>query len=193
MGSGGHAHILQEHFDLDFPQAMVRVVGLSRTPGQKLPFGNITKPFSPLLWLLISFCLVSLSLSLFVAHALYERVSKRLVLKEEAKTNFLLFTFCKITEPEPLPWFRGGFGGRLLVFLWTTLSLLCTMFYVSNLRAMMVTTEYEKSIDTLEDVLTHGKKVWIPQAMTSLKYKTSLPRMQRYFLKIILLFLVQNC
>ena len=164
MTSGGISLRTFMMFDCDFPLSLDRVVGVSRAPRPKLSFGNIVKPFSLLIWLCIFGSLGVLCVVFVLIYKTYTSISKSFIAKEDTYVNFLLFTFCKISEPEPLPWFRHGIAGQLSVFLWTLMSLFCIFFYVSNLRAVMVTVEYEKPIDTLQDVVDNGQRVWIARS-----------------------------
>ncbi len=169
MAGGGIGPVSLRMFDTGFPLVQMRILGVSRAPKAKLPFGNIMKPFPLSTWLAMLVSLLALSTVLVGSYETYEKVSKKLIIKEDAYENFFLFTFCKIAEPEPLPWFKGGIAGKLTVFLWTLLSLFCILFYLSNLRAVMVTTEYEKSIDTLQDILDNGRRVWIDNGFIQLR------------------------
>ncbi len=181
LGSGGHVYITNLMFDLSFPFLQSKVVGVSRAPGKIFSFGNITKPFPPVVWFLIIFLLMIMSMLFLAIYKAYHSFAKQLILEEDAKENFFLFPFCKITEPEPLPWFRGGIAGKFSVLLWSVASLLFLFFYVSNLRTVMVTIEYEAPIDTLEDVVQNGKRVWIPKGFISLKYEKKSEVLQNFF------------
>ena len=76
-------------------------------------------------------------------------------------STVVLFAFSKITEPDPLPWFSRTSGGRACVFCWTLFCLVMILAYQSNLRAHMTTVRYGKPLNTLEDIVEHGKRVWI--------------------------------
>ncbi len=51
-------------------------------------------------------------------------------------------------------------AGSLAVTLWSVFALLLLMFYQSNLRAHLVTVDYEKPMATMQDVLDRGQKIW---------------------------------
>ncbi len=164
LAGSGTGFVAGLMFDLGFPLAQTRIVGVSRAPKPKLSFGNILKPFPTSIWLVFCISLLALSTMLLATYKIYTNVSIKHIFKHDTYENFFLFTFCKITEPEPLPWFRGGMAGQLSVLLWTLLSLFLILFYVSNLRAVMVTTEYEKPIDSLQDIVRNDQRVWIERA-----------------------------
>ncbi len=48
-----------------------------------------------------------------------------------------------------------------MVFVWYGLALCSTMFYASNLRAHLISSELEGKIDTTQEVIENGKTVWI--------------------------------
>ncbi len=141
---------------------------LSKAPKMAISFGNLTKPFSANAWLLLSMTIAIISVSLFISHRLYSNINLDYVKPEQHWLNFFLFSFCKVTEPEPLPWFvKKGTGGHFLVFNWTILSWVAVMFYLSNLRAHLISVDYEKPIDSLQDVLERSSKIWISETILS--------------------------
>ncbi len=144
---------------------------MTRIPQRVLSLGNILRPFDTITWSLTLFVVLSLCLLLLCTHRIYLSVRPQLVLPEESSSNFFIYGMCKITEPDPLPWFKGGVSGKWSVFLWSLFALLMIMFYQSNLRAYMITVDYEDPMDTLEDVATQGRKVWIPGTVSFLRYK----------------------
>ena len=53
-------------------------------------------------------------------------------------------------------------GARMiLVFAWMMVGFLMTISYKSVLRAMMMTTEYDKTIDTIDDMLKSELPLWM--------------------------------
>ncbi len=161
MGNGGHDILLQMHFDLGFPLFQVKLVYVSKAPQPILSFGNISKPFSTTVWLCIVGLLLGLSFLFLATYKIYENISALHVTRETSIINFFLFTFCKLTEPDPITWFQNGVSASVSVALWRLLCLFSLMFYLSNLRAVLVTVQYEDPIDTLQDVVKHGRRVWI--------------------------------
>ena len=49
-----------------------------------------------------------------------------------------------------------------LVLKWTMVGFLLTISYKSVLRAMLMKVEYEKTIDTLDDMIESGMKLMVP-------------------------------
>ncbi len=135
---------------------------MTKSPSEVLSFGNVTRPFSTTIWMAIVLTLFIICSYIHVAYSVYSNFDPTNVLPEDSKINFFLFGFCKFTEPEPLPWFKQASGGKLSVTLWTIFALFMLMFYQSNLRAYMVTVDYEKPLNTMQDVLDSGKKIWLP-------------------------------
>ena len=157
--------MVRGHFErMDFSVPLVRsgIRYMANAPREvQLTLGNIFRPFSWLIWLAILGTTLLLCLYFHVAHALYQGLEGTSVLPEASAVNFYLYGLCKITEPEPLPWFRRASGGTMSVTLWSIFALAVTMFYQSNLRAFMVTKQYEKPMVTLQDVLDRGENIWM--------------------------------
>ncbi len=126
-----------------------------------LTLGNIVKPFNALIWAAVTCSLFLLCTFFLAAHRVYQRLEGISLRPEASKLNFYIYGFCKITEPEPLPWFSKAMAGTMSVTLWTIFGLFITMFYQSNLRAFMVTKEYEKPMVSLQDVLDRGENIWM--------------------------------
>ncbi len=170
---GGIALFLNDNFDFGSPMIFVEMHYMSRSPVPVTSYGNITKPFSMGVWMLSILCIGALSAMFYVAYKAYRSeglAGWRLARNEESRANFLIYPFAKITEPDPLPWFLTWSTGTYLVFLWSLLSLFLNMFYTSNLRANMMTLDYERPIDTLEDIVANGQRVYIHDGATRHRY-----------------------
>ncbi len=166
VGSSFLGPYVNEFFDISHPVARLEINFISSAPKPVNSFGNLTKPFSARIWLALTITLFLIALGLSSAHSLYSKVNSSLILPEPNTLNFFLFPFCKLTEPEPLPWFlQKGTGGHFLVFIWAVLSLMMVMFYQSNLRAHLIDVDYEKPIDSLQDVLDQSFKIYISQTV----------------------------
>ncbi len=163
--------MLYRLLDLGFPLTRVRMTYVSKAPEPVLAFGNISKPFPPAVWFCICSLLLAFALLFLITYKAYEKTSISFIRKEVSHLNFALFAFSKITEPDPLPWFRSGISSSLSLLLWSLLCLFSTMFYLSNLRAVMVAVEYGDYIDTLQDVLDNNERVWISASVISHRYK----------------------
>ena len=152
---------LQSGYDLSLVFIQHGFAYLALAPQEVLSFGNISEPFSELAWVGIYMTLFLLCSLFLLAHNIYHGLKCSFVPEEHSNLNFFIYGFCKLTEPDPLPWFKGTMGGTMLVTLWSFFSLFILMFYQSNLRAYMVTVDYEKPLLTLQDVLDSGKKIWM--------------------------------
>ncbi len=125
-------------------------------------------PFNLLIWSLIVGSLLCMSLMFLATHTVYSRHLQHAGLHspEDSHLNFVLYTFCKITEPDPVPWFTNKWStGKLLAFTWSVFSLLIISFYNSNLRAYLTAVDYEKPIDNSQDLLDSGIKTWLISEM----------------------------
>ncbi len=165
LTNGGINEIFSSFFDLGYTQCHAELQYLTRTPRPLRTFNEIFKPFPINVWLSFGFTLLSLGFLMYLAHKMYHLnalINFKLCRRERSLLNFLIFPFAKITEPEPLPWFNKLSAGKLLVILWTITSIVFVMFYTSNLRAHLVTIEYETPPNTLEEIASSGRKIYIP-------------------------------
>ena len=62
------------------------------------------------------------------------------------------------------------FKGRLMVLNWAVYCTFILFFYTSVLRSVLVAQDYEKAIDTHEDVVERGQAVYIPDHIQELRY-----------------------
>ncbi len=164
MAVGAAALIFSNFFDLCSSFSFEELMYVSRLPRPIQSYGNITLPLSPTIWAVSASLIGILSLYFLIAHSFYQTEGMKefkLAQKEESRINFFLFSYVKLTEPDPLPWFRRWSSGRFGVLLWTVLSFFMVMFYTSNLRAHMVTIDYEKPLKTLQDIAENGKRVYV--------------------------------
>ncbi len=85
--------------------------------------------------------------------------------------DFCLLPIIGITEPEALPWFTTTkfSAGKLLAFLWGLFGLFITMSFNSVFRAMLITNEYEKPVETIYDVTERGQSIYVPIELTHLR------------------------
>ena len=138
---------------------------ISKVPQPVKTYDFLISPLDPIVWLLSMLAVLALASIFHIAYHVYmsEHLLKlNLVKYERHALNFYIYSFTKLTEPDPLPWFDNHWSaGRFAYFLWTFLSLLMTMFYTSNLRAHLITVTYEKPIDTLNDIIQNGKTVYL--------------------------------
>lgn len=57
--------------------------------------------------------------------------------------------------------------GRMVIFMWSTFSLMIILFYQCNLGALLVAVDFEKPIDSSVDVVNRGKPVYINHVLHS--------------------------
>lgn len=160
-------------FEIIYPNWSGKLVYITRYPLLVTSYNNLTKPFSAATWALSLTTIFILSILLFVTHKVYSTFLKTFALaKEEINpSNFFLFPFTKITEPEPLPWFEKWSTGKFVVFLWSALCFFLPMFYNSNLRSHLTMLQYEKAPNTLNDITLRGQRVYIFEGAMRQRYK----------------------
>ena len=160
-------------FDLTDQLGFVETLFVSRSPIPLVSFNNVTKPFAWTVWIAIAVSLLACSAYFLASHKIYSRLQSltgiKLVQEEVSSLNFFLFTFFKITEPDPLSWFKEWTGGKAVVFMWSFLALFLSMAYTSNLRAHMMTVRREHPLDTLQDIVDYAHRPWIFNGLLAFK------------------------
>ena len=92
-----------------------------------------------------------------------------LVRPPSVPVDYILFPLCRFTEPEPIPWFPTWSTGRVLTFVWSMYTMVFIMAYSCNLRANLISKEFEKPIKTHQDVLDRGADIFIPKEVQLVK------------------------
>ncbi len=184
----GMIEVFSQFFDFYGPLGYTQVAYITKAPTKKkISPNNITKPFSGTVWIITFFCLLTISGSLYLTYKTYNETSLRalkLTKQEKFPSNFLLFPFARLTEPDSLPWFRKWSSGKFLVFLWMLLSSCLMLFYHSNLRANLMTINYEETPKTLKEVAEKARKVYIHEAAIKQRYKLDI-----YFCTPVLIYI----
>ncbi len=156
-----------------FPHSEGNYYYISRMPKILEDSYGFLLPFTTLIWIIIIVSLLCLSIMFYITYSIYsipELLYAGLYKSEKSAFNFFLYTICKLTEPDPLPWFTSKWStGKYLTFIWSMYCLLLTFFYNCNLRAHLSAVDYEKPLDNSYDVIQHGKRPWIMIEMLSNK------------------------
>jgi hypothetical protein len=81
-----------------------------------ISYNNISRPFESFVWLCLILFLLLFSLLFWMVAFVYSEwmpnLAKFNLKGSSSRANFLLFTFTKIAEPEPLPWFKEWSAGK---------------------------------------------------------------------------------
>ncbi|TRY75000.1 hypothetical protein TCAL_04945, partial [Tigriopus californicus] len=124
------------------------------------PYENLLKPFSAYLWVCLIFTLVVLS-TVLVAIGRY--------LEQQPMEKIITLPFMSLVEQNiPDSRFKSKVS-KFLIGLWYLTVFFILSGYSCNLRAFLVATEYEKPIDTAEDILALHKEFFLPLG-TSLEF-----------------------
>ncbi len=159
MTYGGHFPVFKPMFDLSNSFWMVKVMFITRNPIPIISFGQITAPFSSTVWTLSALLVMIVGLMHHITYKLYQKPYIQqldLAKREHHPANFYLFSLAKLTEPDPLPWFKKWSAGKIFSLLWTLFCLLMVLFYTCNLRAHLITVNYEESPETLDHIIDRG-------------------------------------
>ncbi len=160
----GMLEVFNRLFDLIVPYSESKLIYVTRAPKPMTSLGSITKQFTIVVWITSASTIFALAALLYLTHTLYQvdHIKMYTLAKEEKlKANIWIFPFAKITEPEPLPWFKKWSAGKMVVLLWSVLSTFLAHFYTSNFRASLIAVEYEEPPTTLQNVVDRGERVYI--------------------------------
>ncbi len=138
-----------------------------------ITYSHIVRPFDRTTWILGTLTVFLLATMQLIAYKIYQKPyckTHNLSKPEEPWFNFYLFSFCKVTEPDCLPWFTKFSAGKLLTCLWMLLAMLLIFFYVSNLRAHFMIVKYEEPPTTLKHIVQRGQRVYIVEVAVALRY-----------------------
>ncbi len=143
---------------------------ITRAPIEVATYTSIVRPFTPLVWLFVAVALFFLLISTYVTYSMYSSngylFHERLHKPGGTLINFAIDLYFKMTEPEALDWFESRWStGRWLSLLWAFLCFFIIAFYNTNLRAHLAAIGYEPAIETNQDVVNNGKRVWIMTEM----------------------------
>ena len=91
---------------------------LARHPVSIPTYLQSTTVFQPQVWAMVGGTLLALSACFHLFHSLYTTeeafVAQEMAGKATNKFDFLLLTFCSLTEGDPLPWFPKWSAGTLM-------------------------------------------------------------------------------
>lgn len=123
----------------------------------------MTLPFQNITWTFIFAQMLVFSVLFFTIFTLYSEWKLTMFIGYVTHGfDFILLTFTSMFEPDPIPWFTSKWStGKFLITLWSVFAFLINLCYVCNLRAVMITTSYEKPINTPTDVLERGEAVYL--------------------------------
>ncbi len=174
---GGIADLFLNLFDLGFPLVHVQEKYITRKPVPLKPFSNILKPFSTQVWILVLLTMTAFSLLSLMFNKIYKGVEPfyylDLTKRETSNYLFFLFSFTKISEPDPLPWFKTWSAGRFMTLVYYIMCALLIISYTCNLRTYMTTIQYEIPPAGRPDLIESQKTVYIPNENVKQRYKCS--------------------
>ncbi len=100
--AGGYVVLMKLLMDLSAFLGSSEARFATRSPRPKMTLENLWRPFPLSVWIFFAASLLSISIYLKVAYCAYNAIPTRrhLMVKQENNwMNFLIYPFCKITEP----------------------------------------------------------------------------------------------
>ena len=134
----------------------------TRVPIPLVNYENVIRPFTSEVWLALFLSLGAFSFYFGLTYRVYTSLDQGLTGQLVTPWDFLIFTFCRFVEPDPLPWFPKWSSGKTMVLAWSIFTMVVLFSYTGNLRANMIRKEYEKPVKVHQDVLDRGTRVHIP-------------------------------
>ena len=98
---------------------------------------------------------ISFAITFLAIYKTYAAIPERVELlgPSHSVADFFIRSIAGFTEPDPIEWFPKLSIGKVLALIWTMSSTFIIFFYMSNLRANLVSTDYEPLIRTPRDLL----------------------------------------
>ncbi len=163
---GGIADLMFNLMDLSPPSWHIKEKLITRQPEPLPPYTNVLRPFTPRIWLILLATLEIICLLFAVVNSIYDKPyfqDAKLARYEPSTYLFFLYPMFKITEPDPLPWFKKWSAGKVLSITWIFMSMITVNLYNCNLRSCLVAIQYEDPPETVTDVVLNGQTVYIPK------------------------------
>ncbi len=121
-------------------------------------------PFTMTVWVLSILSIFCLATLLYASYKLYntkDLIPYALIKKISSEFDLFLYPFVKLTEPDPIPWFKKWSTGKFVLLVWSLASLLLVMFYTSNLLSYLVMVHYEPEPRTMGHIVERNERVYI--------------------------------
>ena len=145
-------HAWYQSLDISPPSLERTIFLITKYPGNKNKFQTIIEPFEMIVWIFLSFSVISVCMVLV------------LLVQFDEKRNFDMFTECTIVIGVII---NESLNAKLLsldskpsrqwlLVIWIPCSCLLGFAYQSNLRAFMMKAGREKPIDTFQDLMDRG-------------------------------------
>lgn len=133
----------------------------SRYPIQVSEYGNPFIIFPIKLWISIFFALLVFVFVILNIWALYKQINRNLVKSNLEISQIVIRVSIGFTEPDNEGWFRGYSTGRMIMSLWFIASFFLISFYAMDLRAEIIAPDFEKPIETINDIDFATTKIMI--------------------------------
>ena len=147
--------------DYSHPVGTGGAVWWSSLPRKLSPATNLIRTFDTMNWIAIGVSILMVSLFL----TLVSYLGSHYGIGSQDYVDVLSAPF-RILNGEAFPnwfdhasqkFFRPGFTGRFLLLLWSIVSMMIVMAFLSNIRAMLLCPEYEKPVDSTKGLIKSGK------------------------------------
>ncbi len=172
--TGALANMLFNLVDLSPPNWHITQRLITRKPKPLPPYTNVLRPFSPRIWLILLATLELICLQFALINKIYYVMphfrDAELTRYEPSTYLFFLYPMFKITEPDPLPWFKKWSAGKMLSITWIFMAMTTVNLYNCNLRSSLVAIQYEEPPGTINDVVLNGQSVYIPRENMGHRY-----------------------
>eukprot|EP00095_Tigriopus_kingsejongensis_P004187 maker-scaffold47_size466558-snap-gene-3.44 protein:Tk04187 transcript:maker-scaffold47_size466558-snap-gene-3.44-mRNA-1 annotation:"---NA---" len=158
------------HPFVDFPPTflMTKLFYTTRLPAPLPSYQSLVRIFSPVIWGALLGANLVASVVLFRMYQYYQLEPLKTYIRTQKGSliEFILRMNVTINKPEVLPWFRSFSGGSLLSLVFYVYTMLIGFFYTSELLTVLIRAQREAPIDSPQDILNRGARVYIPDILT---------------------------
>lgn len=186
-----------QYFDFGMRYTIMNVKFCSRKNFPAFTLYNIIRPFKWKVWTLLLVSLLLFGLTFAIVYKTYAAIPERVgkLGPFHSTPDFFIRALTSFTEPDSLKWFPEFSIGKILTLIWMFYCTFMVYFYLSNLRANLINTNYQPNINMVQDVLDHVVNLYsmdvagrlLPKNLPLVKKvvdSASYDEMEKYVMKI---------
>ena len=167
----GHVSIVHDRYqviDYSIPTYLVEYGHFSRKPMPISNNLNALKAFDWYIWAALIVTLALIAAAFYFIYRMFEKLAMVAKLPFELNkvghsVDFVLLPTSMLVSQENVRWFNKSSrasSGSILVIFWAMCCLILHFAYKQNLLSSLVAVEYEKPVDTVQDILDRDEDLW---------------------------------
>eukprot|EP00095_Tigriopus_kingsejongensis_P009801 maker-scaffold236_size242448-snap-gene-1.19 protein:Tk09801 transcript:maker-scaffold236_size242448-snap-gene-1.19-mRNA-1 annotation:"PREDICTED: uncharacterized protein LOC101452950" len=176
IGSGHLVMISETHFLVDYVYYSypldIKIV--APKPKRLKPYWNVMRPFTPIIWMTFVGVFLGMLVVYPLSIALLSGFRGSQPNARASWTSTLLWLLAVPLSQSHLTNFPKGVSVAILTLFWVVYCMAMSQFYASNLRANLISIDFERPLETVQDLLDRNKILYLPSGYTTVElYKAS--------------------